>query len=376
MIKRLYIHNFRCFENFELALEERPSVLLLGRSGAGKTTVRLALEVLQAIARGQNRVGKLVTSKDITQGRTEVPMRFEIEANLAGSHFAYTVAFEYPPKFRELRVLDEALTVDGTAIFSRNLAQVQLPRNALGGEAAFRIDWHLVALPIVQEQNDDEPLAVFKRWLANSLILGPVPSHMRGESELNASGLTMPNTQVTNIVSWFSSMVSAEPATYLQVSEYLKLMMPDFERITNPSFGKETRGMIFHFMRDKQGLDVDLEDLADGEKCFVIFALTIAMDTVFGPLFCFWDAPDNFLTSDEVGHSIMSLRKCFQDKGQLVVTSHNPEVIRRFSESDTLYLSRRSHLEPTTVAPIETLRANGKFAGSFIDAILRGDLDP
>jgi AAA15 family ATPase/GTPase len=42
MIRRLYIHNFRCLGH--------SSVLLIGKNGSGKTTVSLALEILQKIA--------------------------------------------------------------------------------------------------------------------------------------------------------------------------------------------------------------------------------------------------------------------------------------------------------------------------------------
>ena len=79
MIRRLYVHNFRCLENFELRLANQPSVLLIGNNGSGKTTVRLALEVLQKLARGTNRVGALVKPKDFFLGRTDAPMRFEID---------------------------------------------------------------------------------------------------------------------------------------------------------------------------------------------------------------------------------------------------------------------------------------------------------
>jgi predicted ATPase len=376
MITRLYVHNFRCLENFELALGGRSSVLLLGRNGAGKTTVRLALEVLQGIARGQNRVGDLVKPKDLTRGRADVPIRFEVEVALAGGNYAYSIAFEFPSKFRELRVLEETLTVDGSVIFSRNLAQVRLARTGQAEEAAFRIDWHLVALPIVQEQSEDDPLFIFKRWFANTLIIGPVPSLARGESEQNPPELDTPDARVTNVGSWFSSMVSADPSIYQQVNEYLKQVMPDFDRITNLPVGKETRSLVFRFLKDRSGMAVPLEDLSDGEKCFFIFALTIAANAAFGPTLCFWDAPDNFLAPDEVGQSVMALRKCFQDKGQLIITSHSPEAIRRFSEANTLYLSRKSHLDPTRVTPVENMRSSGRFEGSFVDALLRGDIDP
>ena len=79
MIQRFYVHNFRCLENFELPIAKRPSTLLVGRNGSGKSTVGLALEVLQKIARGTNRVGDLVRPADFSRGRSDVPLRFEIE---------------------------------------------------------------------------------------------------------------------------------------------------------------------------------------------------------------------------------------------------------------------------------------------------------
>src|SRR5271157_4932488 len=75
VIKRLYVHNFRCLENFDLPIAGKSSALLIGNNGSGKTTVGLALEILQRIARGTNRVGDLVKPKDLL-GRKSVPMRF------------------------------------------------------------------------------------------------------------------------------------------------------------------------------------------------------------------------------------------------------------------------------------------------------------
>src|SRR5438105_7255446 len=107
MICRFYIHNFRCLENFELPIRGQPSVLLIGKNGAGKTTVGLALEILQRIARGTNRVDDLVKSKDFTRGRIDVPMRFEVEVELEAKIYEYVIAFEFPKGFKELRVLEE-----------------------------------------------------------------------------------------------------------------------------------------------------------------------------------------------------------------------------------------------------------------------------
>ena len=204
MIRRIYVHNFRCLENFELSLGGLSSALLIGQNGAGKTTVAVALEVLQRIARGTNRVGDLVRPKDLTRGRRDVPMRFEIEVELATKIYRYAVAFEYPDRFRELRVCEEKLIVDGDPVFTRELAQVPACKSWARPEANFKIDWHLVALPIVQSQAATDPISTFKQWLANTLILRPIPSLMRGDFGIGGAAAEYSCYQYRRMVFWFA----------------------------------------------------------------------------------------------------------------------------------------------------------------------------
>jgi predicted ATPase len=373
MIRRIYVHNFRCLDNFELSLASHSSVLLLGRNGSGKTAIGMALKVLQAIGRGTNRVRDLVSPEDLGLVGAAGPMRFEIEAELAGRVYVYSIAFEFPTHFRELRVKDETFTVDGAPILSRELAQVMLSRGQPGDPPPFRIDWHLVALAVLQEQRSDQPLTTFRQWLAAVLILRPVPSLARGESDQNNLPANAPDIYVENIGEWFSTLLATTPAVYKDISEYLMAIMPDFSEIKNAPWGSaERRRLTFRFRGVTNNLELPLEALSDGEKCFVIFALTIATAKAGGPLLCFWDEPDNHLTLDEVGHSVMALRRAFRDSGQLIATSHHPEAISRFSDENTFYLSRHSHLEPTIITPLENLR--GKFSGGLVDALIRGDV--
>lgn len=374
MIRRLYINNFRCLESFELSLDGASSVLLLGKNGVGKTTVGSALELLQRIARGANRVGELIKPRDLTNGRAEAPMRLEVEAELSGDVYLYSIAFEFPSRFRELRVLDEKLQVAGRPVFTRELAEVRITRDNPTPEIMFRIDWHLVALPIIQEQSTQDPLSVFKTWLRNTLILRPVPSLFGGISDGVGSEPAMINARAVEIGAWFTDMMATSPNTYSHVSEYLLQVMPDFSKITNEIVGKNVRSLLFHFAKGQQKLELDLDQLSDGEKCFVLYSLVIAASAERSPLLCFWDEPDNYLAPDEVGQSIMGLRRAFRDTGQLLVTSHNPETIRRFSDDNTFYLARKSHLEPTTNRMVKTMRESGEYAGSFVDALLRGDI--
>ncbi|HXZ01647.1 MAG TPA: AAA family ATPase [Stellaceae bacterium] len=370
MIRRLYVHNYRCLGNFEAPIVGHSSVLFIGKNGTGKTTLGLALEILQRIARGTNRVGELVKPRDLRE--RGVPMRFEIEVELNHKVFKYAIAFEYPDGFRELRVLEEMLTVGGKPIYIREMAQVRLTREAQEKEASFRIDWHLVALPIVQHRATNDPLFIFKQWLASILVLRPVPSSIRGDSDHET---LQPNTQATDIGAWFAGLFAQAPASYSKIEAYLKQVMPDFLDIQNPQVGGESRSMFLRFSNQQGTLTLPFEYLSDGEKCFVIFAMVIAANDTVGPLCCYWDDPDNHLAPSEVGMAVMALRRAFKTHGQFIATSHDPEAIRSFSDENTFVLYRNSHLEPTLVRSVDQIRSSGTFKGDLIDALVRGDVD-
>jgi energy-coupling factor transporter ATP-binding protein EcfA2 len=369
VVRRFYVHNFRCLENFELPVADRSSILLIGKNGAGKSTVGFALEILQRIARGVNRVGELVKFKDFSRGRTDVPMRFEIEVNLGGNAYAYRIAFDFPQGFKELRVVEEGLMTDSKPVFTRKEAQIHLAKANQEGEAKFLLDWHLAALPIIEGRTADDPLAIFKQWLARLVILRPIPSLIKGDSDHET---LQPSIQVTDFGAWFSGLLAYAPAAYAKIDAYLREVMPDFKDIKNPVVGKDARSLQAQFSNNLGNLPVAFADLSDGEKCFMICAMVVAANDAYGPLVCFWDEPDNYLAMSEVGHFIMALRKAFQSGGQFIATSHDAEAIRRFSDENTFLLYRSNHFEPTKVRPVSEIKVNGE----LVSALIRNDLEP
>uniref|UniRef100_Q029Y1 ATPase AAA-type core domain-containing protein n=1 Tax=Solibacter usitatus (strain Ellin6076) TaxID=234267 RepID=Q029Y1_SOLUE len=251
---------------------------------------------------------------------------------------------------------------------------MDLPRRSgsiqsLAGAGGFGIDWHLVALPIVQETSPADPLFVFKHWLARTLILRPIPGLITGDS--NEETLE-PDLQVTNYGAWFSGLLAYSPAAYANIDQYLRQVLPDLQDIRNPVIGKDSRSLAIQFSNGLGNISVPFEELSDGEKCFMICALVLAAQVHYGPLLCFWDEPDNYLALPEVGHFVLALRRAFQSGGQFIAASHNPEAIRGFSDESTLVLYRKSHLEPTVIRPLNELQVNGDLVG----ALIRGDVEP
>ncbi len=358
VIRRFHVHNFRCLENFELPISGQSSVLLIGKNGSGKTTVGLALQILQKIARGTNRVSDLVRPKDFARGRANIPIRFEIEIELEGRLYGYAIALGWPEGSGELRVWEEEIHAGGELVYARD-----------AGRAHRQIDLHLLALPILQQESLNDPVFLLRQWLARMLILRPMPSLIIGNSE----GETLePNAQVTDFGAWFSGLLAYAPSTYAEIDSYLKQVMPDLKDIRNPLVGKDSRSLEVQFSTDQGSVNLPFEDLSDGEKCFMICALVLAANRAYGPVFCFWDEPDNYLAPSEVGHLVLALRKAFQSSGQFVATSHNAEAIRRFSDENTLLLHRNSHLEPTQVRALKDLHVKGDLVG----ALIRDDIEP
>ena len=365
MLQRLYVHNFRCLENFELALKDMPSALLIGKNGAGKSTILSALKLLQCIGRGVNRISQLVSPKDFSAARTEVPIRFEIEVLIQEKRYKYSVSLELPEGFRELRVLEENLQVEGESIYSREQAQVTLA--AQKRAAQFLVDWHLIALPVIQEQSETDPLHIFKTWLARMIILAPVPSLMTGESQEET---LQPNQDGSNFSEWFSGLLSRYPAAYKRVDSYLQTIMPDISDIQNELIGRNAKSMVVRFEKNGTYLSVDFKDLSDGEKCLFLCSVVLAANEYYGPLFCVWDEPDNYLSLAEVGHFVKALRRSFKDKGQILATSHNEAAIRQFSHDNTFFLDRKSHLEPT----LSRLLSDINIQGGLIDNLILDEI--
>ena len=172
----------------------------------------------------------LVSQKDFSRGRADVPIRFELEVLLEDKLYSYTLALDLPEKFKELRVFEEQLLVAGEPIYSRKEASVTLFKSQQNREALFLVDWHLVALPVIQEQSEADPLHVFRTWLAHTIILAPIPALMVGSS----SGETlMPDWAGTNFGEWFTGLLSQYPAAYTQFDEYIRNIIPDMRDVQN-----------------------------------------------------------------------------------------------------------------------------------------------
>ena len=364
MIERLYVQNFRCLESVTLDFSGRPSALLIGKNGVGKSTIRQSFALFQGICRGCNRAADLIAATDFTQHLTDRPMRFEIDLTLAGKRFKYAVSFDWPVSFREARIVDEGLWVDGQAIFTRHHAQIQL-----SGGAAFGLDWHVFALPIIEERPGQRAIQELKAFFASLILISPIPTNMTGFSEEPSIELA---EDAANYASCLRALLGQKPAAYGAFDSYVKAVIPDFSSIENVERGESGTQLIVRFDQgnSQRSLAVEFKALSDGEKCLFLSAYVIAANTAGSPVVCMWDEPDNHLSLAEVGQFITALRKMAHRGGQFIATTHHPETVRKFSDETTIVLTRKTHLDPT----LPRLLSEFSYSGDLINALIRDEI--
>jgi predicted ATPase len=359
VLRRFYVNNFRCLQNFEYTCQE-PTVLLVGKNGSGKSTIVAALEVLQKIGRGQGKLSGLIDDGDFPAGSSTGPMRFEIEVQL--EQVLYKYSFEVSNRFFGLGVnhwvTSERVVSDETIVLERDSKTAHLHSSP-----SFEVDaTGLLFGPMFSAS----PLSL---WLSRMLLLRPVPSLMRGES---GDGTLHTDKTVSYFGGWFSEVLAQWPSSYSKIQDYLQQVMPDLKEIVARPISSKSRILEASFRDAELSVVIPFEGLSDGEKCFFAFATAIAANEAYGPLLCVWDEPDNYLAPSEVGHAVMSLRRAFKEKGQLIVISHNPEAIRQFPRESTFVTYRKSHLEPTIMRPVQDVLPSGDLEL----ALIRGDLEP
>lgn len=284
----------------------------------------------------------------------------------------YTLALELPERFRELRVLEERLVQDGIEIFSRQHADVIIrgQPSTLLTDGHFGIDWHLVALPVIQDPASAGALRSFRDWMAAMVLLAPIPQLISGDTRNDS---LEPRADAFNLADWLSGLLDGYPSAYATLSQYLQQVMPDLEDFRFERTGKEAKSLLVRFKSEQGRYELPFAALSDGEKCFFLCAVVLAANQCYGPLFAFWDEPDNHLSLSEVSQFVMALRRAFhQNNGQILMSSHNGRAIQRFSDDSTWVLGRRSRLEPTLVRQLADIAPTTDLVQTLID----GDLDP
>ena len=227
MLTRLYIDNFRCFENFEY--RPGPKQLIVGPNGSGKSSFMEALLFLCRF--GQNGVlSDAMPAMQPTLWAGRKNQVFELEAALGGT-FVYRLEIELLNETSRPRVRSETLHFDGKPVLEFIDGEVQL-YDRFQPAQKFPADSFRSALAITPLGTDE--LSRFRNWLDRVFCFRFNPFAMAPRT---GRPQQTPAMDLSNFAPWYSHLVQSDPQANFALHQSLAAALDRFDSLKLVSLG-------------------------------------------------------------------------------------------------------------------------------------------
>ena len=123
-LERLFIHNYRCFESFELRPEGRG--LLLGYNGTGKTSLFDVFAALQDLMVWNKDVSDVFPRNTLALPSGSFDQRFELDIESRWGIFQYALHVSHDPIRNTSKITSEKVAIDGRPLYEYAQGAVQL----------------------------------------------------------------------------------------------------------------------------------------------------------------------------------------------------------------------------------------------------------
>jgi predicted ATPase len=348
VLTRIYVDNYGPLVNFELKLGR--TQLLIGRNGAGKSTVFDAVDAITRFARGEATVDAFpVELKTRWDKRPE--QTFELDFQSAdGETWRYRLVIQYDAEEKKRRVQEERLSCGAQTLFEARRGKAQLYRDNASPGPEVLTDWSRSSLPTIHDRPDNKKLSWIKRRLGRVRVAAPDPRQITPFSEREEAA---PTRSLSNLVSWYRHLSQENPDQIEGVRDALREVLDGFHNIRLPTEPGARRRLVTTWQTSNAGqptLEFGVDELSDGQRVILGLAM-LAADQGDDETTLLLDEPDNFVALGEVQPLLMSLEA--RPKLQLIVISHHPEVINLQAAEHGLVLEREK-LGPTRVRPFKT----------------------
>lgn len=378
MLTRLYVTNYRCLVNFEFKPTNKQ--LIIGRNGAGKTTVFDVLAMLRDIAVRGKPIEDRLGGGTRTRWQDVTEQRFELDVKGNGGEYRYTLVVDDPDARREARraafigviyagpcphIKEETLDFNGKPLlrFEEGIISVSdQQRPSL--KIDFRSDSQRSGLLLASAQLPDQTnLVWFNRWLGGLVHVQINPWAMSARSERETP---YPDKDLSNFADWYRHLRLESGDSVFQAINDLREAISGFETLDAKEAGLDVRVLQAAFA-SPQGKKVELpfHDLSEGQ-CTLIALYVLLHCAVGNDRLLLIDEPDNFIALAEIQPWLMKLLdRVDESGGQVILVSHHPELLDQLAGQGGVFLDRPGGGE-TRVRPFEPPEDSGLTASEII----------
>ncbi len=374
MLTRLYIDNYKAFQNFEYT--PTANELILGRNGTGKSSAFDVLGVLRALITEDASVADLLGPRTLTRPFGRLDQRFEIDVDNNGAAYRYSMAVEYTEKRDKWRIDQEMLQFrePGESGWHRLFARPSpddghLFRDDTSEGPTVLLDWNRSGLARILPRGDNTRLTWFKERVARIHCVRINPCQMQSATEKDANA---PATDLANYASWYQYLLHEEPGIARALETHLKDVIDGFDTFSLPSVGEDTRSLRA-LVRSADGKREAylLEELSDGQRALIgLYTLAAVLSeyaiSTERPITLCIDEPENYVALAELQPWLHEIEDAIEGRNaQVLVASHHPEFIDHYVHTQAV-LFYRENGGPVRTKPFTGLSDRGVLASELV----------
>ena len=339
MLKRLYVHNYKCLVNFEINFDKDIS-LFLGENGSGKSTVFEVLTKLRKLIVDEEKIENIFDRNNrprnleyeyINISDIEMIIHFELEIEINKAIYKYVLlvsTFIFEIK-EELLYINNEIYVE-----SKNKETILFQGDEHYEEFSFDNSRSNLNRHTAYTGNFVEKLRTLFVARINSYEIFSTINKTTSEV----------NTNFSNYSEWFSYLNEGYRREVLILEKNLATILNKFEvfRILQAGRSKILQLGFKNSSNEKEVIYYDFEELSEGQKCLIAL-YTLIYCTPDNSIICI-DEPENFLALPEIQPWLNTLRdQCRERNLQCLLISHHPSLINLLATDSGYWFSRQDN---------------------------------
>jgi len=334
MLKRLYVHNYKCLVNFEINFDKDIS-LFLGANGSGKSTVFEVLTKLRRIIVGEEKVENVFNKTDSPRWlneREDNNIIFELDIEIGPAFFKYSlVIIHVDDEIFEPTIQKESLYLNDSIIIRSENGQI-----FLFNDAPIKFDG---SRSVINRYTDYG--STFLMYMRILFVVRINPYEMVSTiSKTNAAI----KVNFSNYAEWFAHLNEKNRKGVSEFEQAMRDILPGFDyfRIEQAGQVKVLQVDFENKTIKKEIITYYLDELSEGQKVLIaLYALVYCAPE--NSLICI-DEPENFLALPEIQPWLNVLREqCKERKLQALLISHHPSLINFLAADSGYWFSRQNN---------------------------------
>ncbi len=331
MLKRMYVHNYKCLVNFEINFDQDIS-LFLGANGSGKSTVFEVLSKLVRLIVDEEKIGNVFDFVDSPRwlDRETIDIQFELDFEINSSIYKYSlvvVDYLFEPVIKK-----ERLSHDGSQLIGSENGEI-----FWFDEAPMSFDSTRSVISRYPDYSTD-----FLNYIKALFIVRVNPFSMT--STINKTNNKV-KTDLSNFSEWFAYLNEKNRRGVSIFENAMRDVLSEFDffKIEQAGQAKILQVEFKNKSNKKEIISYYFNELSEGQKV-LISLYTLIYCTPDNSVICI-DEPENFLALPEIQPWFDTLYdQCAERNLQVLLISHHPKIINLLASDSGYWFSRENNL--------------------------------